>query len=106
MALSFTILDKLSIFQHARMSGLGKIFFSLFRIVCPDLVHLPEWTFDRKVFKRISANPNLNPNPNSHPNPNPNLNPNPTLTLKHKTFSGKWNNVIFRASVQIPVCLS
>jgi len=41
-----------------------------------NLVHLPEWTFDRK---RISAN----------------FNPTQTLTLKHK-------NVIFRASVQIP----
>jgi len=40
-------------------------------------VHLPEWTFDRKVFKRISANYNLNPNPNSNLNLNSSSNPNP-----------------------------
>jgi len=41
-----------------------------------DLVHLPEWTFDRK---RISVNskPNLIPNSNPSPNPNFKFNPNP-----------------------------
>jgi len=31
-----------------------------------DLVHLPEWTFDRKRISD-SSNPNLNSNPNSNP---------------------------------------
>jgi len=35
-----------------------------------NLVHLPEWTFDRK---RISVN--SNPNFNLYPNSNPNLEP-------------------------------
>jgi len=61
-----------------------------------DLVHLPEWTFDKNVLKRISANSNLNPNRN--PNSNSSANPNP----KAKTFLGKQNDVIFRAIVQIP----
>jgi len=42
------------------------------------------------LFKCISANSNLKLNPNSN------------LTRKHKTFSRKGNDVIFRASVQIP----
>jgi len=42
---------------------------------------LPEWTFDRK---RISVNSN------------------PNRTLKQKNVSRKRNDVIFRASVQIP----
>jgi len=28
-----------------------------------DLVHLLEWTFDQKLFKRISTNLNSSPNP-------------------------------------------
>jgi len=47
---------------------------------------LREWTFDRK---RISANLN----PNSHTI---------FLTLKHKSLFRKRNDVIFRASIQIP----
>jgi len=46
-------------------------------IIDPDLVYLPEWTFDRKrKIKRISANPNL--------------------TLKHKNIFGKtkWRHFL------------
>jgi len=53
------------------------------------------------IFKRISANPNLNPNPNSNPKPNLSPNPNTNLNQSIKAFSGKQNDVIFRASVQI-----
>jgi len=48
---------------------------------------LPEWTFDRKRIKRISA---TNPNLNSNPNPK-----------AQKRFREDRNDVIFRASVQI-----
>jgi len=41
-------------------------------ILIPDLLHLTEWTFDRK---HISVNANLNPNS--------------TVTLKHKNVFGK-----------------
>jgi len=47
-----------------------------------DLVHLPEWTLDENVFKRISVN--SNPKPKAQ-----------------KSFrENKTNDVIFRASVQ------
>jgi len=58
---------------------------------------LPEWTFDRK---RISANTNHNPNSKPNPKPNPNFNPS---AKAQKTFSGKQNDVIFQASIQIPL---
>jgi len=48
---------------------------------------LPEWTFDRKRCKRISANSNFNVIPNSYPNPN-----------AKKNFSGKMT---FGQGVQI-----
>jgi len=51
------------------------------------VLHLPEWTFDRK---RISANSNLNSNSNFNPN------------TKAQLLFGEKNDVIFWASVQIP----
>jgi len=49
----------------------SKVSSKLFKccIFCVDLIYLPEWIYDRKVFKLISANsnPNLSLNPNSNP---------------------------------------
>jgi len=52
-------------------------------------VHLPECTFDRKVFKRISANYNSNLNPNPNSNLNPNLNPSSNPNPKAQNVFGK-----------------
>jgi len=62
-----------------------------------NLVHLPEWTFDRK---RTSAKSNLSPNSTQLSKSNPSLNPNSILnrnpssnsipiTLKYKNVFGK-----------------
>jgi len=60
-----------------------------------DLYTCPNGRLTKNVFKQTyfaNFNPNLNPNFNSNTNPYPKA---------LKRFSGKQNDVIFRASVQI-----